>query len=161
MTTGFKTFLFAASFLLASSAAYADETMGPEHHEAARYGRPGDARKADRTVTIVATEIAFNVKELDFRKGETVRFVFINKGEQPHEFSIGDAATEEAHRKMMQDMAGMSMEAMGHSEPNVISTEPGETRELVWTFTEAGDFEFACNYPGHAEVGMEGKIHVK
>lgn len=154
------TALFIASLSLAAPAAFAAGTDGDHHHSAA-YGEPGDATKADRTVTIEATEIAFNVKELAFRKGETVRFVFVNKGEQPHEFTIADAAEMAAHRQMMQDMAGMSMESMGHKSPNTVSTEPGETKELVWTFTQAGEFQFACNYPGHAEVGMEGKIIVK
>ena len=59
------------------------------------------------------------------------------------------------------EMAGMDMANMGHNEANTVSAEPGETKELVWTFTHAGTFDFACNYPGHAEVGMEGKIVVK
>ena len=152
--------LFAASLFLAPPLAFAAD-MDDSHHHDASYGEPGDAKKADRTITIDATEIAFNVTELTFRKGETVRFVFVNKGEQPHEFMIADAAEMAAHRQMMQEMAGMSMESMGHKSPNAISTEPGETRELVWTFTNAGEFQFACNYPGHAEVGMEGRIVVK
>lgn len=144
--------------------------MGPggmAHHkmEATTFGEPGDPRKVSRTVTIEATEIAFNVHELKFKKGETVRFIFTNKGEQPHEFVIADTAEQARHRKMMTEMAGMTMHGMGmggmhHNDANVISTEPGETRELVWTFTKTGSAEFSCNYPGHAEVGMQGKIEV-
>ncbi|MEN6544017.1 cupredoxin family protein [Parvibaculum sp.] len=152
--------LLAACLALAAPAAFAS-AVDDGHHHGATYGEPGDAKKADRTVTIEATEIAYNVKDLTFRKGETVRFVFVNKGEQPHEFMIADAAEMAAHRQMMQEMAGMSMESMGHKSPNAVSTEPGETKELVWTFTNAGEFQFACNYPGHAEVGMGGKIIVK
>lgn len=101
--------LLTASLALATSSAFASD-MDDGHNHAAAYGEPGDAKKADRTVTIEATEIAFNVKELTFRKGETVRFVFVNKGEQPHEFMIADAAELADHRQMMQQMAGMSME---------------------------------------------------
>lgn len=125
-------------------------------HDAA--GEPGDPKKAMRTVTITATEIAFDVKNLTVKKGETVRFVLINNGEQPHELTIADEAEQIAHRKMMQEMAGMSMD---HNDANNVSAEPGETKELVWTFTKAGTIEFACNYPGHAEVGMVGEIEVK
>lgn len=128
-------------------------------HDAA--GEPGDPKKAMRTVTITATEIAFDVKNLTVKKGETVRFVLVNKGEQPHELTIADEAEQIAHRKMMQEMAGMDMASMGHSDANNVSAEPGETKELVWTFTKAGTVEFACNYPGHAEVGMVGEIEVK
>src|SRR3546814_11220077 len=30
--------------------------------------------------------------------------------------------------------------------------------EMIWTFTEAGDLQFACNIPGHYESGMVGNI---
>ena len=53
--------------------------------------------------------------------------------------------------------AGM---AMGHDDPNSVLLEPGESKELVWTFAKAGALEFACNLPGHYEVGMMGKIVV-
>lgn len=134
--------------------------MGHHEAEAPEFGKPGDPKKVSRTVTIEATEIAFNVHELKFKKGETVRFIFINKGEQPHEFMIADAAEQAEHRKMMSEMAGMDMSQMHHNAGNSVSTEPGETKELVWTFTKAGTAEFSCNYPGHAEVGMQGKIAV-
>lgn len=142
--------------------ASAQETdMHPQVHEALAFGKPGDPKKVDRTVTIEATEIAFNVKELTFKKGETIRFVFVNKGEQPHEFAIADEAEQLEHRKMMSEMAGMDMAGMHHNDGNSVSTEPGETKELIWTFTTPGKFAFACNYPGHAEVGMEGPLTVR
>lgn len=133
------------------------ETMG-QHGV---YGEPGDSQKVDRTITITATEIAFDLKDIKVKKGETIRFVLINKGEQPHELSIGDAAEQAEHRQMMIDMAGMSMAEMHHGEGNTISVEPGETNDLIWKFTKAGTFEFACNYPGHADLGMQGTITVK
>jgi uncharacterized cupredoxin-like copper-binding protein len=160
--------LLASLFLglaLIPAPASADEGVGmamhKDAHEALAFGKPGDPKKVDRTITIEASEIAFNVKELTVRKGETVRFVFINKGEQPHEFMIADAAEQAEHRQMMADMAGMDMTGMHHNDGNSISTEPGETKELIWTFTTAGKFEFACNYPGHAEIGMEGPLTVR
>ncbi len=148
-----QTFLlsFVAALVMAVS-------MGPASAHDAAAGEPGDPKKATRTVTITATEIAFDVKNLTVKKGETVRFVLVNRGEQPHELTIADEAEQIAHRKMMQEMAGMDMD---HSDANNVSAEPGETKELVWTFTKAGTIEFACNYPGHAEVGMLGEIEVK
>lgn len=131
------------------------------------YGRPGDPKKATRTVTIEATEIAFNTQALTFKTGETVKFVLVNKGEQNHELTIGDAAMQHEHREMMAAMPGMSHAEMDKSMPghamhgNSVDTKPGETRTIVWQFTKPGTFEFACNYPGHAEVGMEGKITVR
>ena len=95
---------------------------------------------------------------MNFKKGETVKLILTNKGTQDHEITIASAAEQQEHRQMMQEMAGMKMT---HNDGNSVSVAPGETKELVWDFTKSGSFEFACNYPGHAEIGMEGKIAVK
>ena len=133
------------------------------HHAVeTRWGTRGDPSKVTRTVTIVGTEIKFNVTHLTFKKGETVKFVFVNKGEQPHEFMIADAAEQAEHRKMMADMAGAAMPVSHHDdEGNLVDAKPGETKELIWRFTKKGKFEFACNYIGHAEAGMIGTIDVR
>lgn len=132
------------------------------------FGEPGDPKAVTRTVTITATEIDFDVHDLTFKTGETVKFVLVNKGQQNHELMIGDAASEAAHRKMMEEMPGMDHEAMEHAmgghmdvEGNAIDAHPGETKSLVWHFTKPGQKEFACNYPGHAELGMAGTITVR
>ena len=154
--------LIAAVVGVANKASFASGTHDASpHHELKAYGQPGDPKKVKRTVTVLGTEIAFDAREMTFKRGETVRFIFVNKGEQPHEFMIGDAETQEEHRKMMQEMAGTDVASMGHVDPNTVSAEPGEKKELVLTFTKPGKFEFACNYPGHAEVGMQGVIIVK
>lgn len=160
--TSLSAFLL-ASALFATAPAIANE--GAEHHhskaEAAAFGHPGEVKKVDRTIKIIATEIAFDVKDITVKAGETVRFVLINKGEQPHELSIGSADEMAEHRQMMVDMAGMDMSEMHHNEDNSVSTEPGETKELIWQFGKAGTYEFACNYPGHSEIGMAGSLVVK
>ena len=40
------------------------------------------------------------------------------------------------------------------------SLKPGESGEIIWQFTKAGNFHFACLIPGHLEAGMSGKISV-
>ena len=60
-------------------------------------------------------------------------------------------------------MGGMDMGEMmtmleGH--PNRLLVEPGETRELVWTFAEDMELEFACNIPGRYDSGMMGALKV-
>ena len=151
-----------AAALLASAASASSGHSGAD----TAYGHRGDARKAAKTVRIEASEIRFNVGELSFKSGETVKFVLVNKGEQDHELTIGDAAMQMEHRKMMQEMAAMpnmdmtKMPGHKHNVESTIVAKPGETKELVWQFTRPGVFEFACNIPGHAEVGMTGKIVV-
>ena len=165
MTRTSTTALSITSALALATAAFA--SPGHQAGDVTAFGQPGDVKKISRTVRIEATEIKYNLSELTFKVGETVKFVFVNKGEQDHELSLGDSATQLKHRKMMQDMAampGMDMSKMpGHEgmDDTMLMTKPGETKELVWQFTKAGTVEFACNYPGHAEVGMAGKIVVR
>ena len=136
-------------------------TSVSHHVTETRWGVPGNPARVAQTVKIIATEIKFDVAHLTFRRGDTIRFVFVNKGEQPHEFMIADAAEQAEHRKMMSAMAGTSMPAGGNDEGNVVDAEPGESKELIWRFTKKGRFQFACNYIGHAEAGMIGTIDVR
>ena len=131
------------------------------------FGAKGDPKRATITVNIEATEIKYSIESLDVRAGDTIRFVLTNNGEQPHELTIGDAAYQEVARQMMTHMAEMGMDlaspehaAQHATGGNTIVVLEGETKEVVWTFTKAGTFEFSCNMPGHSEVGMKGTITV-
>ena len=46
---------------------------------------------------------------------------------------------------------------MEHSDPNMAHVKPGKSGEIVWQFTKAGEFQFACLQPGHFEAGMVGR----
>ncbi len=41
----------------------------------------------------------------------------------------------------------------------VIRLDEGGSGEVIWTFSNAGTFEFACLIPGHYESGMHGAIN--
>ncbi len=122
-----------------------------DDHGRSAVGRPGDPAKVDR---VIAVDL-LDAMRLDFkspftvRPGETVKFVVSNRGAIRHEFSIGSAAEQAAHREMMRRMPGMV-----HEDGNSITVEPGQTRELVWTFDGQDEVVFSCNIPGHAEAGM-------
>ncbi|MBX3488596.1 plastocyanin/azurin family copper-binding protein [Parvibaculum sp.] len=141
--------------------------MDRQMADTSAFGHKGEPAQVTRTVEIESADIRFDTAELNFNVGETVRFVIVNNGEQPHEFTIGDAAYQETARKMMRHMAEMGMDpvspehaAMHASAGNTVTLDVGETKEIVWTFTEAGAFEFSCNLIGHSEVGMKGRIIV-
>jgi uncharacterized cupredoxin-like copper-binding protein len=46
-----------------------------------------------------------------------------------------------------------------HDDPNAVMVQPGETKELIWTFTKTENVEFGCNVPGHYEAGMKGTFN--
>ena len=165
-------------FSIVSAAAWADPGMPghqhpaapghqhpamPEHqhhHAAFSAGEPGDAKKPSRMVEIVMREdngkMLFAPDKVEAKKGEQVRFVLRNQGEIKHEFMLATKAENDEHAKMMQMHHDMK-----HDDPNGKTLDPKKQAEIVWKFTKAGEFEFACMIPGHREAGMFGKVVVK
>ena len=89
-------------------------------------------------------------------KGDTVRFVVRNDGKVMHEMVIGTMQELKEHAELMRKYPGME-----HDEPYMAHVAPGKTGEIVWQFTKAGEFHYACLLPGHMEAGMIAKIIVK
>ncbi len=151
--------IFGAAAALTAGVALAH---GGSHGTNSTSGEPGDPKKATRTVKLDASEYAFSEQALSFKAGETVKFVVSNKGKLKHELTIGDAAEQAAHAAEMSTMSDMKHDEGSHEMPaNSIHIAPGETRELVWKFSKPGKLLFACNYPGHSDLGMQGRIAVE
>lgn len=136
------------------------EEMGDDHDDdmdMAGVGEPADAADADRTIEVTALDtMAYEPTTVTVEPGETVTFVVTNAGEAVHEFTLGDQAMQDEHAEEMAEMGS----GMGHDEPNALSLEPGETKELTWRFGEAGTVIYACHEPGHYAAGMHGEITV-
>ena len=130
-------------------------TVSVAHEHMSSSGKPGDPGQVDQTIAISAEDIKFDPTVVFVRSGETVKFVITNYGKLSHEFMIGDRSEQEEHEREMQSTKGM-----GHTEPNVVSISPGETKTLVWQFGNEGTLEFACHVPGHYAAGMVGTIHI-
>jgi uncharacterized cupredoxin-like copper-binding protein len=123
-------------------------------------GQPGMEHSVDRIIEVEASDqMLFNSEDWAVQPGETVRFVVPNSGQLPHEFVIDTVEGNADHREtMMGEMADGGM--MAHDDPNAVYIGPGETSELIWSFTDKGTFEAACNIPGHYEAGMNTEITV-
>jgi uncharacterized cupredoxin-like copper-binding protein len=155
--TSFAAWVF---FTPASPALSAEESRGHgeiAHNGSGTDGMPGKPAEVDRTVQIDARDVVFSVKQVRVRPGETVRFVVRNVGKQRHEFVVASHAEHLEHRAMMRAMPNMKM----GDEANAVELEPGETKVLVWKFGKDTGVEFACDLPGHAEVGMSGLFLVE
>ena len=87
--------------------------------------------------------------------GVPVTFVVTNRGATDHEFYLGDEEAQAAHETDMVEMGGM-----GHDEPEGIAVKPGETKELTYTFAEAGQTLAGCHVAGHYGGGMRATITV-
>ncbi len=149
--------IFIASVLaisLVPAGAVAQAYQDNEERSAA-VGQLGDPGKVSRTVEISLVDNRFKPDEIKVKQGETVKFVLRNTGKKKHEVMIGSMAQLDKHAKMLKQYPDME-----HSDPNMVSVDPGKSGELVWQFTEAGTVNFACPLPGHYK-GMRGKIIVE
>lgn len=154
-----KTCIFAAVLVLASNAAIAAGSGDHAHGENRPVGQSGSAAEVHRTVEIRMVEtdegMGFEPSKIVVEEGETIRFAVSNTGDLEHEIVLGTKQSNLAHKK---EMAGMGQ--MDHDDPNALRLAPEEEGELVWTFSNAGTFQFACLIPGHMEAGMYGPITV-
>ncbi|GGO76591.1 hypothetical protein GCM10011348_04160 [Marinobacterium nitratireducens] len=176
-----RSIALALALAASSPLAIAAEGHGHAHHGGSTIGQPGTAAEASRTVEVTLNDMYFEPESIAVKAGETVRFVVKNEGALLHEFNIGTAAMHEKHQSRMQlmmdhgmltptginhEMANMDhssmpgMEGLGHQEPNSVLVAPGETSEMVWTFSGDAQLEFACNVPGHYAAGMAGEIRL-
>ncbi len=121
---------------------------GHGHDETFSAGEPGDAKKPARIVQVTMGEMdgkmMFMPAKLEIKKGEQVKFMLRNNGELEHEFVLASAADNLKHAEAMKKKLA-----------------PRKTDEIVWKFSKAGEFEFACLIPGHREAGMVGTVVVK
>ena len=92
---------------------------------------------------------------VEVRKGEQIRFVLTNEGMVNHEFVLGTQKEIEEHAKMMKKHPHME-----HQDAHSRALGMYGSDELIWRFTKAGRFVFACLIPGHLERGMSGTIIV-
>ena len=134
-----------------------DATSAAHDEHAAGLGEAGDAAKATRTMEVDMNDaMRFTPYSIRIKRGETVKFIVKNSGKIKHEMVLGSIDELKEHAALM-----IKFPEMEHVDPNQVSVEPGKTGELVWKFTHAGKFDFACLQPGHFEAGMRGKIVVK
>ncbi len=119
-------------------------------------GTPGAASEVWRTVQIEARDMSFTPTVVPVLPGETVRLVISNRGSMRHEFVIASKAEHLEHRAMMRQKPDMDMA----NEPNAVTVDPGQSKELIWKFGKDPNVEFSCDIPGHAEAGMTGVFRV-
>lgn len=111
--------------------------------------------EAPRTVTITALDsMDFDPARIEVRAGETIRFVVTNTGVLAHEFAIGSRAELLEHAQVM--VHG----GMREDTPTAIRLNPGQTKELIYTFGSSTDIGYGCMVPDHFPAGMSGSFDI-
>jgi uncharacterized cupredoxin-like copper-binding protein len=141
---------------------------GGEEHAAARkfdaskveptdFGQEGNPERVTKTIKVDMTDaMRFTPSDVTVKRGETVKFVVHNDGKVLHEMVLGTKQAIAEHAELMKRFPEME-----HADANMAHVKPGKSGEIVWQFTRAGEFQFACLQPGHYEAGMVGKVVVK
>jgi uncharacterized cupredoxin-like copper-binding protein len=106
------------------------------------------------------------------RAGRRVTFAVHNAGKLPHEFILGDRATQLGHERQMQAAPPGTGHTHTHSHTHdpaaaspsgsdgALTVPPGQTRRLTWTFDRPGIVLYGCHVLGHWAAGMKGTIVV-
>ena len=116
---------------------------------------PSASAAATRIEVNLTDALKIEPATMTVQAGVPVTFVVTNSGATDHEFYLGDEEAQAAHEKEMAEMGGM-----GHDEPEGIAVKPGETKELTYTFAEAGETLAGCHVLGHYGGGMKATITV-
>ena len=120
------------------------------------WGIAGDVKAAKRTINVTMLDtMRFSPDKINVKQGETINIVIKNAGAMLHEFVIGTPKELEEHAALM-----VKFPDMEHDEPYMAHVPAGKTGRIVWTFNQAGEFDFACLIAGHFTAGMRGKIIV-
>jgi uncharacterized cupredoxin-like copper-binding protein len=148
-----------------------DPSDQPARTRASRAARkPGPTWATGAPVRVVMNDhFRYRPSAIMVRAGRRVTFAVTNAGKLPHEFILGDRATQLAHERQMQAAPtadgthahthGRTGHA-GHATGGVLTVPPGETRRLTWTFHNPGIVLYGCHVLGHWAAGMRGTIVV-
>lgn len=104
-------------------------------------GTEAPASSGGKSFNVTATEFQFNPNKFEGQVGQKLTFKVTNKGTVEHNFVI--------------------LSPDGSQELAKMSTQPGETKSLEFTPTEAVTYQIDCNIAGHKEAGMTGELNVK
>ena len=108
-----------------------------------------------QTIEVKLTDaLRMEPAEMTVKAGQPVTFKVTNTGATDHEFYLGHEAAQAEQEEMMQSGE------MVHDTTEGISLKPGETKELTYTFNEAGQTLAGCHVAGHHAGGMKAAITV-
>jgi uncharacterized cupredoxin-like copper-binding protein len=148
-------FVPAAALLVAACSSGTGSTGLPTGAPVGAPSAVPSASQADTRVEVTLTDsFTIELASTTVPAGVPVTFVVTNAGAIVHEFLLGDEEVQAEHEQEM--LAG----GMAHDEPNGIAVEPGETKELTFTFDEAGEILAGCHEAGHYAAGMKVAITV-
>jgi uncharacterized cupredoxin-like copper-binding protein len=110
-------------------------------------GTSAPAAQKPVDVQITLTEFKIESSVTNFTVGTPYHFIITNKGTLAHDWMIIPRGEQDDTKALIK---------VGDTD-----LQAGKTITRDFTFTQAGDLEFACHVKGHYEAGMHTSITVK
>ncbi len=143
-----------AFILIVAACSGTASTASPSGAAESSSPAPSASAAAQRIDVKLTDTLKIEPAEMTVRTGQPVTFVVTNTGAIEHEFYLGDEAAQGEQEQMM------ASGQMAHDTAESISLQPGETKELTYTFDMAGETLAGCHVAGHYAGGMKASITV-
>lgn len=91
----------------------------------------------EKVINVSGSEYVFSPKSIEVKAGESVKLVYKNTGNLPHDLRI--------------DELGVKTNVIGGGKEDMVSFTPAKS----------GTFTFYCSVGNHRQLGMEGEVVVK
>ncbi|MFW6075205.1 MAG: copper-containing nitrite reductase, partial [Chloroflexota bacterium] len=115
-------------------------------------------------ITVSAFDLGFDPDEIEVNAGDRVRLTMVNDGVMEHDLEIEGLTVEDLSIvEQPGNLSGRIKDLIDENHANNIAylgANGGDSMTIEFTVAEAGEYEFLCVIPGHAEGGMTGTFIV-
>jgi uncharacterized cupredoxin-like copper-binding protein len=108
-------------------------------HVASGGGVPAASAGGQQLTVTVGNSMSFAPASLTVKAGQPVEITLVNDGALAHDFTLTE----------------------GVSSPFKLDSPGGQTTRATFTVERAGTYSFVCSVPGHAPLGMRGRLVVQ
>ncbi|TAK75800.1 MAG: hypothetical protein EPO16_08440 [Dehalococcoidia bacterium] len=127
-------------------------------------GGAGSSASSASLVTVVATDLAFEPREVRIAADQRVSVRLKNKGKVLHDWTIEripvtGVEMRASDNHAMEPGGGMVSGSAGPGELH-IAAEVGRTAQITFTPKQPGEYVFYCTVAGHRQAGMQGRLVV-
>lgn len=119
---------------------------------------PGSATDP-RVISVDLLDFTFEPAIVDVRRGESVRFVAVNRSDLPHELFIGSPVEQDQHHALHAAAAPDMHDELDDGLTGIYVPARG-TAQFTYQFDHEGEVLMGCHLVGHFEAGMVGVIRV-
>ncbi len=105
------------------------------------------------SLTVRAFEWGFEPSNIILQRGKQVSIAFVNDGSTLHDLKVSGL-----------DATGVTSQGSGLSADEgelFVAADDGKSGTLIFTPTEAGQFDVYCTLPRHRNLGMKGTLTVE